>query len=128
MISDILELARKNMGCAVELEFAVNLKRAKPSSCDFYLLQVRPMVTEDDGFEVEITEEDRKRAFCFSKLALGNGRRRDIADIVFVKPKDFKPDNTIKIADEVGKINGALISEKLPYLLLTLADAGPSRG
>jgi hypothetical protein len=122
MISDILELARKNMGCAVELEFAVNLKRAKPSSCEFYLLQARPMVTEDDSFEVEISEEDRKRAFCFSKLALGNGMRRDIANIVIVKPDDFKPENTVKIADEIGRMNSVLVSEKLPYLLI-----GPGR-
>lgn len=122
MISSILELARKNMGCTLEMEFAVTLKKEKPDACDFYLLQVRPMASENDGLEVQITEEDRKRAFCCSNLALGNGKWRDIADIVFVKPDDFKPENTLKIADEVGGLNGLLVSEKRPYLLI-----GPGR-
>lgn len=122
IISDMLELARKNMGCAVEMEFAVNLKKENPASCDFYLLQVRPMVTEEDRFEVEITEMDLKRAFCISNLALGNGRRQDIADIVFVKPDDFRLEDTPKIADEVGRLNTMLVTERLPYLLI-----GPGR-
>jgi CheY-like chemotaxis protein len=122
MLSDILELARKNMGCAVEMEFAVNLKKDKSGSCDFYLLQVRPMVTEEDRFDVEITEQDRKRAICISNLALGNGKRKDITDIIFVKPDDFRLDSTPEIAEEVGRLNGALMGKKRPYLLI-----GPGR-
>jgi len=122
MISDILELARKNMGCGVEVEFAVNLKKENPASCEFYLLQIRPMVTGEDRFEVEITDADRERAFCFSNLALGNGKRQDIADIIFVKPHDFKLEATPKIAEEVGRHNGMLVTGKLPYLLI-----GPGR-
>ncbi len=122
MLTDILELARKNMGCAVEMEFAVNLRKDKPGACDFYLLQVRPMVTEEDRFEVEITEKDRSKAFCYSNLALGNGKRQDIADIIFVKPDDFKIEATPEIAEEVGRLNGMLITKKLPYLLI-----GPGR-
>jgi hypothetical protein len=122
MISDILELARKNMGCAVEMEFAVNLKKENLAWCDFYLLQVRPMVTGEDRFEVEITNRDRERAFCSSNLALGNGKRQDIADIIFVKPKDFRLEATLNIAEEVGRLNGMLVTGKLPYLLI-----GPGR-
>ncbi|HWR67827.1 MAG TPA: PEP/pyruvate-binding domain-containing protein [Desulfomonilia bacterium] len=122
MLSDILELARRNMGCAVEMEFTVNLRKDKPGACDFYLLQVRPMVTEEDRFEVEITDKDRKIAFCTSNLALGNGRRQDIADIIFVKQDDFKLEATPEIAEEVGGLNGQLITRKLPYLLI-----GPGR-
>jgi len=122
MLSDILELARRNMGCAVEMEFAVNLRKENPGSCDFYLLQIRPMVTEEDRFEVEITEQDLRQAFCFSSLALGNGRRQDITDIVYVKPHDFKLESTPEIAEEVGRLNGALLTKKRPYLLV-----GPGR-
>ncbi len=122
MLSDILGLARKNMGCAVEMEFSVNLRKDKPGSCDFYLLQVRPMVTEEDRFEVEITEKERAKAFCYSNLALGNGKRQDIADIIFVKPDDFKLEATPEIAEEVGRLNGMLITKKLPFLLI-----GPGR-
>jgi hypothetical protein len=104
------------------MEFAVNLKKDKPGACDFYLLQVRPMVTEEDRFGVEITEKERLNAFCNSNLALGNGKRQDIADIIFVKPDDFKIEATPEIAEEVGRLNGMLITKKLPYLLI-----GPGR-
>ncbi|MBN2178042.1 MAG: phosphoenolpyruvate synthase/pyruvate phosphate dikinase [Deltaproteobacteria bacterium] len=122
MLSDILELSRRNMGCPVEIEFAVNLRKDNPGSCDFYLLQIRPMVTEENRFEVEISEQDRERAFCFSNLALGNGRRQDIADIIFVKQDDFRLEATYEIAAEVGRLNGALLAEKRSYLLI-----GPGR-
>lgn len=122
MISDILELARKNMGCAVEMEFAVNLRKGNTGSCDFYLLQIRPMVTDEDRFEVEITDQDHTSAFCYSTLALGNGRREDIADIIFVKQDDFKLEATPEIAEEVGRLNGMLLAKKRPYLLV-----GPGR-
>jgi len=122
MLSDILELARRNMGCAVEMEFAVNLRKGKPGSCDFYLLQIRPMVTDEDRFEVEITEQDLARSFCFSTLALGNGKRDDISDIIFVKQDDFEIEATPEIAEEVGRLNGMLLTKKRPYLLV-----GPGR-
>jgi hypothetical protein len=110
------------MGCAVEIEFAVNLKPEAPLTCDFYLLQVRPMVTEEARFEVEISDMELKKAVCSSGLALGNGKRQDVADIIFVKPDAFKLEATTDIAEEVGKINGQLIQKKLPYLLI-----GPGR-
>ena len=122
MISDILDLARRNMGCAVEMEFAVNLRKDSPGACDFYILQLRPMAREEDQVGVEITGEERRQAFCYSSLALGNGRRQDIADIVYVKPGDFRLEATPMIAEEVGRLNSSLITNKLSYLLI-----GPGR-
>ena len=122
MLLDILELARRNMGCPMEIEFAVNLSKDKPDICDLYLLQVRPMVTGENPTEAEITDKERKEAFCRSNLAMGNGRRQDISDIIFVKKDDFRLEATAEIAVEVGRLNGQLITGKLPYLLV-----GPGR-
>jgi CheY-like chemotaxis protein len=122
IISDMLAIASRNMGCAVEMEFAVNLHRDRPDSCDFHPLQIRPMVTEEAGPNVEITEGDKAVAFCLSHLALGNGIRRGIADIVFVKPEEFRLEATPQIAEEVGRLNGRLLSTRRPYLLI-----GPGR-
>jgi hypothetical protein len=104
------------------MEFAVNLRRDRPGECEFFLLQLRPMAANENRYEVEITPRDRARAFCSSGMALGNGKRSDIRDIVFVKPGDFKIESTAEIAEEVGRINGSLVKEKLPYLLI-----GPGR-
>jgi CheY-like chemotaxis protein len=122
LLADLLEISRKKMGCPVEMEFAVNLSQDNPVECEFFLLQLRPMVANENRYEVEISPRDRATAFCSSNTALGNGKRSDIRDIVFVKPEDFKIESTAEIADEVGRINGALMKEKLPYLLI-----GPGR-
>jgi hypothetical protein len=122
MLSALLALFRKKTGCDVELEFAVNLTPANPRACDFYLLQVRPMATGANGVEAEITGDERRSAFLTSSLALGVGRRDDIADIVFVKPEAFDPAQTQEIAEEIGRLNAELTRQGRPYLLI-----GPGR-
>jgi len=122
LLADLLETGRKKMGCPVEMEFAVNLFAQRPAECEFFLLQLRPMAANDNRYEVEITPRDRSGAFCSSGTALGNGKRQDIRDIVFVKPGDFKIESTVEIADEVGRVNATLLKEKRPYLLI-----GPGR-
>jgi hypothetical protein len=72
--------------------------------------------------EVEITQQDWERAFCRSNQALGNGKNEEIADIVYVKPADFKPEATLAVAEEIDKINRTLAKENRPYLLV-----GPGR-
>ena len=121
LLSDLLELGRKSIGCPVEIEFAVNITENK-SRHDFYLLQIRPMVAHLDNIQVQITESDICTSFCYSAQALGNGFYHTISDIVFVKPESFDVAKTIHIAKEIGTINGKLIKERKPYLLI-----GPGR-
>ncbi|UCF90751.1 MAG: phosphoenolpyruvate synthase PpsA [Desulfobacterales bacterium] len=122
ILTEILEIGRKGMGCPVEIEFAVNLPaqdRARPS---FDLLQIRPMAVSQQNIEVEIKEEEIKRAFCYSTMALGNGRYDGIADIIFVNPDTFNPARTAAIAAEIGQINRQLMQHNRKYLLI-----GPGR-
>jgi hypothetical protein len=122
LLSDLLELGRKGMGCPIEIEFSVNLSPDKKRKSDFNFLQIRPMVADEERFQVEITYEEYEKAFCHSTQALGNGKNEKIADIVFVKPEDFDTKATVQIAEEIGNINGGLLKEKRPYLLV-----GPGR-
>ncbi len=122
LLSDILELGRKGMGCPVEIEFAVNLYPDKKRKNDFFFLQMRPMVADEEQFDVQITEQELENAICRSSRALGNGKNEKIFDIVYVKPDDFKPEATMQIAEEVNRINADLLKEKRPYLLV-----GPGR-
>jgi sporulation protein YlmC with PRC-barrel domain len=110
------------MGCPVEMEFSINLSPAKNGKSDFFFLQMRPMVAEEERFEVQITQQEIEKAFCYSSQALGNGKNEEMADIVYVKPEDFKPDATSQMAEEVGQINDVLLRDKRPYLLV-----GPGR-
>ena len=122
ILSDLLSLGRKGMGCPVEIEFSVDLSTDKKQKSDFFFLQIRPMVADEERFSVEITPEEFERAFCRSIQALGNGKNEKIADIVYVKPDVFETSATVQIAKEIGQINGGLFKEKRPYLLI-----GPGR-
>ncbi|MCX5882972.1 MAG: phosphoenolpyruvate synthase/pyruvate phosphate dikinase, partial [Deltaproteobacteria bacterium] len=122
LLSDLLDLGRKGMGCPVEIEFAVNLGNEVLRKYEFYFLQMRPMATEIDRRDVVITDEDLQQALCFSRHALGNGKHDSISDIVYVKPLEFQINATEQMADEIGRINAMLSREKRPYLLI-----GPGR-
>ncbi len=122
LLSDFLELGRKSMGTPVEIEFAVNLSPDKEKKSDFFFLQMRPMVADENRYEVQITQEDFENAFCISSQALGNGKNDRIADIVYVKPDDFKVQETVQMVNEIDRINANLFKAKLPYLLI-----GPGR-
>jgi hypothetical protein len=106
----------------VEIEFSANLMPRGKGSDEFFFLQMRPMVANVEHFAVEILPRDRERAFCRSNQALGNGFCDRIADILFVKPADFKPEATLQMAAEIGRINTGLAAAKRPYLLV-----GPGR-
>jgi hypothetical protein len=122
LLSDFLDLGRRAMGCPVEIEFSATLSPDPAQKSSFFFLQMRPMVAGLETLDVKITAQDRQKAFCFSTQALGNGRSKDIADIVYVKPEDFKPESTVEMAKEIGRLNAALLKEKRPYLLV-----GPGR-
>ncbi len=122
LLSDMLELWRKGMGCPVEIEFSVNLSSDKKKKSDFFFLQMRPMVAGGERFEVQIARQEIEKAFCRSKQALGNGKNEEMADIVYVKPDDFQLEATIRMAEEIDKLNAGLHKEKRPYLLV-----GPGR-
>jgi len=122
ILSRILELARKNMGCPVEMEFAVNFRQDDPEAFDLFILKMKPLTSEGESLETGITPGERKNAFCFSSQALGNGRRQDISHIVYVKPEAFRREATVAIAEDVGRINTRMVQEKQPYLLI-----GPGR-
>jgi hypothetical protein len=122
LLNDFLDLGRRAMGCPVEIEFSATLSPDPARKSSFFFLQMRPMVADLEPFEVKITAEDVEAAFCSSSQALGNGRNNDLADILYVKPEDFKPEFTVEIAKEIGRLNAELVKEKRPYLLV-----GPGR-
>ena len=80
LLSDFLDIARKAMGCPVEIEFSGNLSPDKKRKSNFYFLQMRPMVAGGLQMEIDITPEESERAVCRSSYALGNGRFNNILD------------------------------------------------
>jgi hypothetical protein len=122
ILTEILEIGRRGMGCPVEIEFAVNLPFNGEGQNEFALLQIRPMAISRHDRTVDITEADMATAFCYSSMALGHGRDRSISDIIFVCPDTFNPSQTVAIAKEIGFLNGRLVATNRKYLLV-----GPGR-
>jgi hypothetical protein len=122
ILTEILEIGRRGMGCPVEIEFAVDLPFNAEDKKEFALLQIRPMAISRPDRAVDITEADMATAFCYSSMALGHGWDRSISDIVFVCPDTFNPSQTVAIAKEIGLLNGRLVAANRKYLLV-----GPGR-
>jgi hypothetical protein len=122
VLSEVLDLGREGMGCPVELEFSMNMPQDPKRKSEFAFLQLRPMTARAELLQVEISDDEIARAFCFSSNALGNTETRNITDIIYVKPDDFDPARTQQIAREIGELNSRLMSESRRYLLI-----GPGR-
>jgi hypothetical protein len=122
IVSELFKIGRTGMGCPVEMEFAVNLPLGGGHTPEFNLLQIRPMAVSQYHLEVEISEDEIGKAFCYSTMALGNGHTDDIKDIIYVNPHAFEPAHTMDIAAEVGRLNHALFKKNRKYLLI-----GPGR-
>ena len=122
ILVDALELAKMGMGAEVEMEFSVDLKLTTKEPPEFAFLQLRPMTARAELGPVDITEEERQQAKCYSTHALGNFINREMRDILYVKPESFDIAKTVQIAQEIGRMNARLVKENRPYLLI-----GPGR-
>ena len=122
ILATILKTGHQGMGCPVEIEFSANLNPEPNGQSEFALLQIRPMTAKADYLEVDIGDEEIKRAFCYSTRALGNTISADMTDILYVKPDCFDPAQTVEIAQEIGEMNSLLSVKGHKYLLI-----GPGR-
>lgn len=122
ILTDLLALGSREMGCPVEIEFALDLSPDPEADARFAVLQVRPMSAREEMLDVEISEADFEQAFCISHMALGNTVNTEMTDIVYVKPEAFTPAETVDIVAEIAEINTALVKENRQYILI-----GPGR-
>lgn len=122
----LLRLAEKVSGEAVEIEFAMNLDPRGKSPVRFGFLQVRPMTAFTETVEFNLQEFPPDRIVAVSETALGNGNIETIRDVVFIKKESFDPAKTSEMAMEIAEINGRLIQEGTPYLLIGYGRWGSS--
>lgn len=118
----ILEIGQKEMNKPIEIEFACDLDRPKDELKIFYLLQIRPIVENDERVQIEIESIEKQNCIIISNSALGNGIINNLEDIIYVKPSTFNPADNQKIATKVEMINERFIQEKKNYILI-----GPGR-
>lgn len=120
VLQKVLKITQFEMGRAVEIEFAVNLKNKDEAT--FYLLQIRPIVQNKEVLNEDLTKLAIEDTILTSNNALGNGIIDDVYDIVYVKTENFNASNNQLLAYEIEKLNKQFTEEDRGYILV-----GPGR-
>ena len=118
VLKEILNIGSRGMGGPVEIEFAFRFNDNKKP--EFYILQIRPLVTQKERSQVSISKDEIAKARISTDRALGNGKIEEIHDIIYIDPNSFDSTDTVNYAQEIGKINKSLGGA--PFILV-----GPGR-
>ncbi len=121
-IETVLDVVKEALGSPVEIEFAVDLSKDKEMRASFYLLQIKPLIGSDQGYNVDLNSIDTHQVLLFSEKAMGNGLIDSINDVIYVDPQCFDKSQTIAMADEIDKLNRKMAEENRKYILI-----GPGR-
>jgi len=115
-----LKLGQEEMGRAVEIEFAANIRNKEEGA--FYLLQIRPIVQNKEVMNEDLSQIDTSDTILTSVNALGNGIIDDVYDIIYVKTDGFMAANNQLITYEIEKLNKEFTESGKGYILV-----GPGR-
>lgn len=133
IVSRLLEIAKAEMKCNVEIEFAVDMDVPDDSPVIFNVLQIRPISTDTRYAEVDWDAIDREysggvggAAFLRSSNALGLGWIDGVKDIVYLKPEAFDVLKTAEMASQITAVNAQLQSEGRGYMLIGFGRWGSS--
>ena len=118
ILNELLILGKQALGCPVEIEFAVNMKKNELS--EFYLLQIKPMLITTNNATVEKNFR-KKDIFASSHITLGNGSTNQIKDLLYLSPDKYDPSKSFDIAKEIEFFNNKM-GKNRPYILV-----GPGR-
>lgn len=119
-LQKILRIAQDEMGRAIEIEFAVDIKNREQAT--FYLLQIRPIVQNKEVINEDLSLIPIKETILTCNNALGNGIIDDVYDIVYVKTDNFNASNNQLIVYDIEKLNKQFAKEDKGYILV-----GPGR-
>jgi hypothetical protein len=110
----------------IEIEFAIDFDNSIDLRANISLLQVRPIVLNQESIEIDESDLSGSDVLAASERVLGCGAIETIQDIVYIKPKSFDLKYSRQIAEQIEKINYSLIENESPYLLIGLGRWGTS--
>lgn len=125
IISDLLEICRKELMCDVEIEFAADMFNTDGSAgMVLKLLQVRPVgeLSEDSGITIEKASESISNVLLRSGKALGSGYADKMKYIIHVPSSTFDSAKTKEMAEDIYRLNEKMKNSGENYLLI-----GPGR-
>jgi hypothetical protein len=117
-VRGVLAAGERELGQAVEIEFAMTLAREQAAGGRLGLLQLRPMLVAEDVVDIGDDELAAGGLLLASDRAMGNGTVDGLCDVVYVKPEAFEARLTRGIAGELERFNRSLLGEGRPYLLI----------
>jgi len=118
IVNTMMEIGEKAMGSSIEIEFAGNFRSNKEEKDQFYMLQIRPFLLQEELEFEDYSMIQKDKIILFSNTVSGNLIRKDIKDIVFVRPETFDKTKTLEIAQEIDELNAILSDKNLPYILI----------
>ncbi len=121
-ISLLLELGKEAMGTTVEIEYAVDLNKDAEGKTSFYILQIKPLISQsqDNGFDRK--KIPKKSILLYSTSGMGNGVLDELQDVIYIDQKKFDKSKTEEMVKEIESLNEKFIEERKQYVLI-----GPGR-
>jgi hypothetical protein len=128
IVDELLDIARKEMKCGVELEFAADLDRGgnKNKLPKFNVLQIRPISVDSRNTNVNWDEIDTQGSIILSQSALGTGWIKGITDVIYLRRDKFDTAKTPQMAREVTAMNRKMQKEGRNYMLIGYGRWGSS--
>ena len=121
-INVILDIVKESLGSPVEIEFAVDLNKDKNGLASFYLLQIKPLVCNEEDYNVDIEKIDKEHLVLYSEKTMGNGKVQNIKDVIYVVPEEFNNTRTVEMTEEIERLNQMMQEAGKQYVLI-----GPGR-
>ena len=121
-INTVLKLVHDAMGTAVEIEYAVDLKRDKDGNASFYILQIKPLIQTGFDCNINIKAIKNEDILLYTEKGMGNGFIDNVTDIIYADSNRFDKSKTEAMAKEIEVINDKMIKENRKYILI-----GPGR-
>jgi CheY-like chemotaxis protein len=124
ILDQLLGLCQQGMTGPVEIEFAVKTSVPSGRPSEFFLLQMRPMVIEQEFERLSILDTHPDDLICKSDVVLGNGAITDIHDVIVVDHQKFDRSKSVEVAAEIKALNNDLVNDHAPYLLIGVGRWG----
>ena len=121
-LKKVLSIFEQALAYPVEIEFAVDLNKTYNNKPSLYILQVKPFIRPENEYSINIDKIKNKKLLLKSEKIVGHGIVKNIRKVLFVKPEQFNKMETIKIGEQISKINKQLKENNEEYLLI-----GPGR-
>lgn len=121
-INQMLETFKEAIGSPVEIEFAVDLNKDNDGKTSFYLLQVKPLVGNQLGYDIDMDKITNSDIILYSGTSLGNGKIGYIHDVIFADIDLFNKLRTLEMVSEIELLNDIMEKKNLHYILI-----GPGR-